>query len=72
MSERAFTVSDLNNVIGEYRQQHQQAVDRLRQLDEERVHLLKALDLVQGAILALETLRDTPLPVQEPPQEDGK
>lgn len=75
---RVWTVEDLNGVIAAYKQQQQDAAEQLRTADEQRVHLIKTLDLLQGAIIALETLRATPPPApvetpqaDEPPQTDG-
>lgn len=66
---RVFTVDELNAVIGNYRQQQAAATEQLRQIDETRFHTLKTLDLLQGAIVALETLRDSAPPVVETPAD---
>lgn len=59
--DRVFTTGDLDTVIGNYRQQQIAAQEQLRSIDETRVHLIKTLDLLQGAVIALETLRDSPV-----------
>lgn len=56
---RTFTVDDLNVVVGNYRQQQTTAAEQLRSLDDARAQTLKTLDLLHGAIIALETLRDS-------------
>lgn len=71
MTERAFTTGDVNTAIAEYRRQQNELVQQLRQVDEQRAQIIKTLDLLQGAVIALEALLQTPLPVQEPGAPEG-
>jgi hypothetical protein len=69
---RTFEEVEFTAAIAAYRSQQQQAAQRLATLDEQREHELKTLDLLQGAIIALETLLQSPaLPVDAPePDKD--
>lgn len=65
MIERTFATSELTVAVTEYRRQQNELVQQLRQLDEQRVQTLKTLDLLQGAVIALEALLQTPSAPQE-------
>jgi len=66
------SVSDLTILIGNYRQQHQAAEEQIRILDTTRAQTVRTLDLLQGAIVALETLRDSLCEVPAtPPSEES-
>jgi hypothetical protein len=67
---RTYEEVELTAAIAAYRQQQQQTAQRLATIDEQREHELKTLDLLQGAIIALETLLQSPPPTVDAPEPD--
>lgn len=59
---RAYDEQELTAAIGAYRQQQNDVAQQLVKIDEQREHTTKTLDLLQGAIIALETLLQSPPP----------
>jgi hypothetical protein len=65
--DRKYDLTELTMAVTEYRKQHTQLVEQLRMLDEERNQSIKTLDMLSGAIAALDALIGSPAP--EAPQE---
>lgn len=63
MMERTYETTELTMAANEYRRQHAQLVEQLQLLDEQRVQSIKTLDMLSGAIAALDTLIASPAPV---------
>lgn len=60
MAERVYTVDEFERAASAYRQQQNEVGEQLKQLEEQRVQLVRTLHLLQGAFIAVETLRDAP------------
>lgn len=60
--ERTFALAELTMSVSEYRKQHAQLAEQLLMLDEQRANSIKTLDMLSGAIAALDTLIASPAP----------
>lgn len=60
--ERTFASAEIDMAVAEYRKQYAQLTEQLQLLDEQRAQSVKTLDMLSGAIAALEALTATPAP----------